>query len=202
MHSQAHQDLALIRRVMDETRREVNDRGKHFLIWGVLTSIGLAATYLAVTGRLNLNPATAWIAVLVVGWAASMTVGWMDGRRARVVTLGRRLLTAVWVSTAVTLTATAIGGMFGSVLPVNALPGVLAVIVAAPMLVTALLTGEAWLHWVAAGWWIGGGVMLFVPGVYTLLLMTAMSVVLMAGPGVILYGRSRRAPLAPEPIEG
>ena len=42
----------------------------------------------------------------------------------------------------------------------------------------AYLTGEAWLHWVAAGWWIGGGLMLFVPGVYTLLLMTAMSIVL------------------------
>jgi hypothetical protein len=102
----------------------------------------------------------------------------------------------------VTLTVIAVGGMFGDVLAEHALSGVLAAVIAAPMLVTALLTGESWLGWVAAGWWIGGGVMLFVPGIYVLLLMTAMSLLLMALPGAVLYARSRRAGLAPEPTRG
>ena len=55
-----------------------------------------------------------------------------------------------------------------------------------------LLTGERWLAWVAVGWWVGGSVMLYAPGVYTLLLMSAMAVLLMAVPGLVLYVGSRR----------
>lgn len=139
---------------------------------------------------------------LSIGWTASLAEGWVDGRRARVATLGRRLLSAVWIATAITLTLVALAGMFGDVLDPRALSGVLAAIIAAPILVTALLTGESWLRFVAAAWWLGGGVMLFVPGVYALLLMGAMSLLLMALPGVVLYARSRRGGLVPERTQG
>ena len=201
MRHQAELDLALIRRVMDETRQEVVDRGKHFIIWGLVTAVGLAVTYQAITGPLTVNPATVWVVLLALGWAASLAVGWADSRRARVTTLGRRLLSAVWVATAVTLTLTGLAGMFGDVLDPRALSGVLAAIIAAPILVTALLTGESWLRAVAAAWWLGGGVMLFVPGIYAILLMAAMALLLMALPGVVLYVRSRRPAFTAEPIE-
>ena len=195
------QDLALIRKIMDETRQEVVDRGKHFIIWGLITAAGLAVTYQAATGSLAVNPAIVWAVLLAIGWAASLTIGWIDGRRARVTTLGRRLLSAVWVSTAVTLTLTGMAGMFGEVLDQRALAGVLSAILAAPILVTAMLTGESWLRAVAGAWWVGAAVMLFVPGIYALLLLGAMALLLMALPGVVLYVRSRRPAYTAEPIE-
>lgn len=195
------QDLALIRRIMDETRQEAVDRGKHFIIWGLVTAVGLAVTYQAITGALAVNPAIVWTVLLAIGWAASLTIGWIDGRRARVTTLGRRLLSAVWISTAVTLTLTGMAGMFGEVLDARALSGVLSAILAAPILVTALLTGESWLRAVAGAWWVGAAVMLFVPGIYALLLLAVMALLLMALPGVVLYVRSRRPAYTAEPIE-
>lgn len=201
MDRHAAQDLALIRKIMEETRQEAVDRGKHFIIWGLITAAGLAVTHQAITGPLTVNPALVWAVLLALGWAASLTIGWIDGRRARVTTLGRRLLSAVWISTAVTLTLTGMAGLLGEVLDPRALSGVLAAILAAPILVTAMLTGESWLKAVAGAWWLGAGVMLFVPGIYAILLMAVMALLLMALPGVVLYVRSRRPGYTAEPIE-
>lgn len=190
MDDAAREDLALIRRIMEETRQEVTERGRHLVIWGGISTAGLLATWWAALGRGGVDPVVVWAALLVVGWAMSLYVGWRDGRRARVRTAGRRLLSAVWLTAAVTLTLVGVAGMFGDVLGHRALPGVLSAILAMAIWLTALLTRERWLSWVAGGWWVGGAVMLFVPGVYALPLMAAMALLLMVGPGAVLNARA------------
>lgn len=198
MTHRPEEDLAVIRRWMEDTRREVVDRGKHLLIWGIISVVGLSATYAFLVDALPWDPRWVWGLLLAAGWAASMIVGWRDGRGARVSSLGRRLLSNVWVGLGVTLTLVGVAGIFGGVVSHLALPGLLSVVLAGGFMATSLLVDERWLAWVAVGWWVGGGVMLFVPGVYTLLLMAGMSLLLMVGPGVVLYGRSRSGPAAPE----
>lgn len=187
----AREDLAVIRQLMEETRREVVDGGRHFVIWGLVATVGLVSTYLAALGRPLLDPRWVWVGLLAVGWTASVVVGLRDDRRARVRTAGRRILSVVWVSVAVTMTLIGVAGMFGEVVSDRSLAGLLSVVIAAPVLVTAQLTGERWLMAVAAGWWLGGGVMLFVPGLYALPLMASMALLLLAVPGLVLGARSR-----------
>lgn len=191
MVSTAHEDLALIRRMMEETRREVVERGRHFMIWGAVSSLGCLLTWLSLRGARLPNPGWMWMALLAAGWLASMLVGLRESRTQRVRTLGARVVAALWISTGVTLTLIGlsgiVGGAFGDVSP----SGLIAVVIGAPMLVTAILTGESWLGWVAGGWWAGGTFSLFVPGPNTLLLLAAMTLLLMAVPGGVLYARAR-----------
>ncbi len=190
----AREDLEMIRQLMEDGRREVVDRGKHFIIWGVVSAIGAVLTYafVAAGGATYPHPGLVWSALLVVGWGSSAWVGWRDGRSPRVRTLARRLMTGVWVASAVSLTLLGLAGMWGGVLSDVALPGVMSAVIGAPVLVTMVLTGERWLGLVAAGWWLGGGVMLFLSGPYSLLLMAAMAVLLLVVPGVVLNGAARR----------
>lgn len=194
MRTRAEEDLATIRRLLEEGRQAVVDRGLHFMIWGAVPASGLVATYVKASTGAGPDPRWVWAALLVVGWMLSFVVGWRAGRGARVSTLASRLLTATWVSAGVSLTLIALAGMFSGLVGAPALPGLLAAVIGAPILTTSLLTGQRWLAWVAAGWWIGGGVMLFVPGIYSLLLMAVMAVVLMMVPGAVLWVRSRRSP--------
>lgn len=194
----ARKDLALIRQLMEDSRREVVDRGKHFIIWGLVPAVGALLTYAYATGGALPDPALVWGALLVVGWLASLTVGWRDSRRARVKTTARRLLSGLWVSAAVSLTLVGVAGIFGRVLDPVALPGVLSTLIAAPVLVTMLLTGERWLGLVAIGWWVGGALMLFAPGRYTLLILATMAFVLLTVPGMILNRKARQRGPAPE----
>lgn len=198
MERDAREDLALIRRVMEESRRAVVDRGMHFIIWGTLPALGMVATYVRVATGEGPNPLWAWIAVLVLSWSASMVVGWREGRRAPVKTLAYRLLTAMWVSVGVSLTIVGIAGMFGPMIPTGALAGLVATMLAPAVLVAGLLTQQPWLGWVAVGWWTGAAVMLFFPGLYILLLMAVMSVLLLALPGALLMRRASR----PRPQQG
>jgi hypothetical protein len=190
----AREDLEMIRRLMEDGRREVVDRGKHFIIWGVISAVGAALTYAFVVaeGAIYPQPALVWSGLLVAGWSASAWVGWRDGRSPRVKTLARRLMTGVWVASAISLTLLGLAGIWGGILSHVALPGVMSAVVGAPVLVTMVLTGERWLGLVAGGWWLGGAVMLFLSGPYSLLLMAAMSVLLLAVPGVVLNGAARR----------
>lgn len=188
----AQQDLALIRQLMDDSRREVVDRGKHFIIWGTVPAVGALLTYAYANGAAVPDPTLVWGALLILGWLASFVVGWRDSRRARVSTTARRLLSGLWVSAAVSLTLLGLAGMFGPALDGRALPGVLSAVIAAPVLVTMLLTGERWLGLVAVGWWVGGALMLFAPGRYSLLVLAVMSLVLLAVPGIILNAKARQ----------
>lgn len=188
----AHHDLALIRQLMEDSRREVVDRGKHFIIWGLVAAVGALLTYAYADGAAVPDPTLVWGALLVTGWLASFVVGWRDSRRARVSTTASRLLSGVWVSAAVSLTLLGLAGMFGPALDHRALPGVLSAVIAAPVLVTMLLTGERWLGLVAVGWWVGGALMLFASGRHNLLVLAAMAFVLLAVPGIVLNAKARQ----------
>lgn len=191
MDDRAREDIALVRRMMEESRTAVVDRGKHFMIWGLVPTVGLLFTYARLTGSPGPDPRWIWAGLLIVGWAASLTVGLIDGRRAQVGTLSRRLLSVTWIATGISMTTIGLAGLFGPVVSGEAISGLLAAILGAPVFVTAMLTGEHWLRWIAVGWWAGGTVMLYQPGLYTLLLMAGMMFLLLAVPGAVLFARAR-----------
>ncbi|MGH7481137.1 MAG: hypothetical protein ACRELV_03205 [Longimicrobiales bacterium] len=188
---QAHDDLATIRKLMEDSQGLVLDKGQHFILWGALSAGGLVATWLAATGAVALRVDLLWIALLALGWAGSFAFGVREGRRGRVSSVGRRLLSAVWVSCGVALTLVAVAGIWGPAVPVYALPGVLSVVIGLGFAATSALTGMGGMRYLAALWWAGAAWMLFAPGVYTLLLLAAMAVLLQVVPGVALYRRAR-----------
>lgn len=187
-----HDDLAAIRRLMEDSQAAAADDGRHFLLWGTLTAAGLFGTYAAVKGALAIDPRWMWGVLLAIGWIGSFWLGIRGARGTRVTTLGRRLLTVVWVACGVTLTLIAAAGLLGGAIDPRALSGLVSVVIGGPFLATAALTGERWLAGVAAAWWLAGAVMLFVPGLYTLPLLAAMALAFQVAPGAVLYRRWRR----------
>lgn len=192
----AQQDLAVIRRLMEESQTAVAEDGRYFLLWGVLCALGLLGTWAAVLGALALDPLWLWATLVGLGWIGSFWMGVRSGRRARVRGLGGRLIAVVWFACGVTLTLIAAAGLLGGVVPVQALSGLVAVVLAGGFLASAALTGQRWLGAIAAAWWLGGGVMLFFPGLYTLPLLAAMAIALQVVPGLVLRRQARRRPVA------
>lgn len=196
----AQEDLAMIRRLMEDSRREIVDRGRHFLVWGVIGALGSLLTYGHAVQWSSFSPGWLWLGLMALGWTASTLIALRETRAARVQTAARRLLSVVSIASAVTITLVALAGMFGGLVAVETLPGLLSVVIGVPVLVAGALAGEGWLQLVGVGWWVGGGIMLFAGGLYSLLLMSAMSLVLMAVPGGVLYAKSRGTRPPPEPI--
>lgn len=190
MENDAREDLAMIRRLMSESRRTVDAGGPHYLIWGVLITAALVGTWAHQTGRLATQPVWIWSVAVGLGWILSMIVGIRGGRRAEVRTAGGRIMAGIWVGTGVTLTLAGFLGTGSGTLTGDAMLGLTASLIGSALFASSFVLRPTPYRWLAVGWW-AGAVPLFLwrdPGAQ--LLLAGMTVAFMLVPGVwLLLGR-------------
>ena len=191
--TQAREDLAAIRRLMEDGQRVVNSAGPHFVAWGLLTSAALAATYLlAERGETRLITWT-WAVAVGLGWLASLALTFAEGRRERVRCATGRILGGMWTGTGVSLMLLGFAAPAGGGLSTDAITGVLAAVMGGGFLATGLLVGSRWMQAAALGWWAGALYMLLAPGRSGLLVTAALVLLLQTLPGIWLTLQARRA---------
>ena len=189
---QSADDIAAIRRMMDEAQHTIDDNGKYFVVWGTLTVAGLVATYLTVTRQAPLR--TLWIA-----WAVLVALGWLtrlrwvrhDEARAKARTVASTMVAESWAATGIALTILVFAGATSGTIPPQAVPGVACALIGAGSFASAHVYRQLPLRAIAIAWWIGAVVMLVRPGTYTILLMAAMVLALLIAPGLLLWTRAR-----------
>ncbi|HWK89757.1 MAG TPA: hypothetical protein VNP72_07170 [Longimicrobium sp.] len=191
--TQAREDLAAIRRLMEGGQRVVNHAGPHFVAWGLLTSAALVLTY--VLGRDGDARLISWMwaAAVGLGWLASIGLTVSGVRRAPVSSASGRLLGGLWIGTGVTLTLLGFAGPAGGALHWSGLTGVLAAVLGTGFFATGLVAGSRWIQAAGGAWWAGSLFMLLWPGPHGLLVTAALTLVLQTIPGLVLMLRARRA---------
>lgn len=190
--TQAREDLAAIRRLMEDGQRVVDSAGPHFVAWGVLTSVALVATYV-LGGRGDTRAITwTWVAAVALGWLASLALTIAEGRRERVRSATSRILGGTWTGTGVTMMLLGFAAPAGGGVDVASITGVLAAVLGGGFFATGLLVGSGWMRGAAILWWAGALAMLLWPGPHGLLLTAALVLLLQALPGLWLTLRARR----------
>ena len=191
--TQAREDLAAIRRLMEDGRAVVNTAGPHFVAWGLLTSAALAATYV-LAGRGDARLVTAaWVVAVALGWVASAALTVAEGRRERVRSATGRLLGGVWAGTGITMMLLGFAAPAGGGVATWAIVGILAAVMGGGFFATGLLVGSRWMQAAAAAWWAGALGMLLWPGRHGLLVTAGLVLVLQTLPGCWMMLRARRA---------
>ncbi|MBV9045536.1 MAG: hypothetical protein JO294_10460, partial [Alphaproteobacteria bacterium] len=66
------EDIAFIRRTMEQGRRVAITWGAYTLVWGIAIAIGYFGTYARVRGFWIFNTAWLWTACIVLPWAYSL----------------------------------------------------------------------------------------------------------------------------------
>jgi hypothetical protein len=193
LQTQAREDLAIIRRLMEDGNRVVNTAGPHFVAWGVLTSAALVATYvLGIRG--DVRPITwVWIIAIGLGWISSLAMMMAYGRRERVRSATARILGGTWTGVGVTLMLLGFAGPAGGGVRPEAITAVLAPVLGSGFFGTGLLLGSRWMQGAAGVWWAGALFMLLWPGPHGLLVTAGLVLVLQTLPGIWLMLRARRA---------
>ncbi|MRR09136.1 hypothetical protein EG831_03420, partial [bacterium] len=70
----AQQELAFIRKVIEDSRTTMIDNGYEYIVWGAIVALGMFATY-----ALDRLHASAWAAggwIYLALWIAVMGAGW------------------------------------------------------------------------------------------------------------------------------
>ncbi len=195
----AQQELAFIRKVIQDSRRVAVDNGVDYIVWGVLVSLGMFATIglelLRVTGAAYL---LLWIAVMGGGWVFSLVRHLRERSTERVRTMAGAILNALWLACGIVIMILIfIGGPMLRQSPSPAIAAVLGI----GFLVSGVLLDFVYFKVSAACWWAGSAAMFYLESPWArpvhprfhadMLLFAVMMILFQVVPGIILYRRWR-----------
>lgn len=181
-------DLAAIRTLMTDSQRLVQGTWWYQLVWGLLITLGLVATWFGEqSGRYGLIGA-AWVALVVIGWTASFVRGRHEASEAKVRNAASRAFSGIWIGLGVALTMVGMVSIPAGAVAPDGLPGVLAILLGAGYFATGFVSGLRGLIVVSIGWWLGGGALLFFQGPSAILGLAVLTVFLEIAPALVLRG--------------
>ncbi len=180
-------ELAFIRKVMQDSRRTAVDNGMNYIFWGVWASLGAIASYISSVYQWKIG-LYLWGGVISVGWVISWLIVRRGRQKAGTTSLANNVLGAVWMGCGI---AMSLIGFVGSMTVLGTgITGVLSIITGTGFYISGLVYGSLWLRYYAAiGWWLGGVLMFCFPGRHVILMLAAEMLLFQLVPGVILYRR-------------
>ena len=195
IEEQARQDIAFIRRAIEEGSAYATGCSPDMLVWGIAVAIGYLGTYGFIRGWSPIMPNALWAACIGLPWLYSL-------RRQLARLLGgappergpmAQALSMLWLGCGVLLTTLAIACVWGGDSREGWFEAVVAGVLGTAFFASSWLANLPWLRWVAIAWWIGElAVFASRHNPETLLLSAALMLALLAGPGLVLLTRGGR----------
>jgi len=190
-------DLAFLRKVVEQGRAAAKISGGHLLVWGAL----IAAAYLFNYWVAVVRQSDYWLmgagyaAMILLGWTGSAYLGWRAGRDGGATTIDVRIYAIIFACAGAALTVFAVGGSLSPTLHPNAIMVVGALMAGLCFLATGLLSRTRWIAAVGVLWMAASiGLLVLMDREIVLLVGAALWLALMAGPGAALTLEARRTP--------
>jgi hypothetical protein len=195
-------EIAFIRRAIEEGRGYATNWSSDMLVWGVLVAAAALGNYATIRGWWAIDPYWLWTACVALGWIyclrrslSRLLPGSPKPPLARPMV---RALQMLWLGCGIFLTTLYVAVCHTGALQSGGwLGAVCAGVMGIGFFTSASLANLAWMRWVAVGWWLGE------IAIYTLRdqnevlpLIAVLWLLLLAVPGFVLL-RSRGAPAAP-----
>jgi hypothetical protein len=191
---QVREDIAFIRRAVEEGGAYATAYGPSLLVWGVLVALGYLATYAFVRGWSPIAPHLIWAGCFGLGWFYSLRPLFrrivVGGKSFRTRGPMAQALAMLWLGCGTFLTILAIAAMTTGDIREGWFDAVAAGVLGIAFFVSAWLSNLPWLRWIAVAWWIGE-IAIFVMrhDAAKLPLGAVLMLVLLAGPGLLLMRR-------------
>ena len=198
----AQEELAFIRKVMEDSRTSFADNGKPKLVWGAIVALGMLYTYAQALAQSDLYVGWMWLAISAFGWGY---IFWEDKQRdktTRVRTQTGKIIGAIWGSCGFSI-GLVIALAFGTryfdidmIMHPLALCPLTAIIVGIAYYLDGTIRVVPWVRNISYAWWASAVLMFFWPTVHVLLIYSIMIIAFQVIPGIVLYRRSLKAVIA------
>jgi hypothetical protein len=187
-------EIAFIRRTIEEGRRHVGTWSADMLVWGIAVAAGYFGTYATVRRLWTVDPDWLWAVCIVLPWIYSLRgvlrrlLADKSDRAARPPMI--RALSMLWFACGIFLTTHGTAASLAGDMRQGWFSAVSAGTMGIGFFASSFLCNLAWMRWVAVAWWIGE------LATYALrhrpeglLLAGALMLLLLAVPGIMLLRR-------------
>jgi hypothetical protein len=185
--NRAETELAVIKKIMEDSRQAVMYNGIHFIFWGILVSTCLIINYLMLITHTYVDKiGMLWAIMMPAGAVVDVIIGRRLERRQTATTFAARLLGALWTASGIAMFMFGfLGPMSGAYKAIFISP-VISVMLGVSYFTSGSIQQLSWLKNIAFGWWAGAAVMFIFPGMHTLLIFALMMISLQVLPGILI----------------
>jgi hypothetical protein len=189
------EDLAFIRKIMDESSSFAEAGGEQFVIWGGVTGAGMLITWAIASRWLPGSGQTIWAVWFVALAAGFLLSGWRSRRKSRapVSSQVNRQIGAVWFALGMPMLLLFFVGQTYEVLRPMAIPATAAALLGTGIYLTGTLARIPWLRNLAFVWWVASIGLMIVRGPVVFLVYGVLVIALYVLPGLKLCQMARRA---------
>jgi len=195
VEDRAREDIALIRRAIEEGVAYTTACSPDMLVWGVAVALGYLHTYAFIRGWSAMQPNAAWAICIGLPWIYSLRrqirtlFGSAPPPRGPVA----QALGMLWLGCGVFLTIMGVAAIATGAIREGWFGAVVAGVMGIAFYASAWMTNLAWLRWVAVAWWVGEiAIFALRHQAEVLPLSAALMLILLAGPGLVLLRRGAR----------
>lgn len=191
--TQAEQELAEIKRIMEDSRRIMVDDGTGFIIWGSLVAVGLISSYLSVLQYISWKiTSIAWFVLIGSGWVITFLQLRKEKKEQKAVSFAEKVAGAIWGSAGVTMTIIGFVGSYTGLVKGMGISPLMASVLAAAFFVSGVIYNDKVFRYLSFGWWAGALVMFFWYSPHTLLLFALMIIFMQVLPGYLMYNKWKK----------
>lgn len=191
--NKAEEELSFIKKIMEDSRKVTLDNGIGFIMWGVISLLGIGLMYISHYARLGINSAYIWVVLFGIGIVHLLYTIRRDQKRDKVKTFAGSILGAVWVSCTVCSLFVLTLPLFMDVEPGRLLLTAIVFICGIGYYVSGFILRYKWIKINAFIWWAVGFLNAAVefPHSQTLFLCSLL-LFFQIIPGMILYSKWKK----------
>ncbi len=190
---QAEEELSLIRKIMDDSRKSIIDNGWHYIYWGVIVTCTLIVNYLMI---LNHAPGKSqgmlWFITMVSASVIETIITRRMQKKTKVRTFAGKLLSSLWSVSGICMFMLGfVGTITGAYDPIYIFP-LISMVLGLAYYVSGAIQQVKWLSWISIFWWAGSVLLFVFPSVHSVLIFAGMMICFQVIPGVLLFIRARK----------
>lgn len=187
-----HSEILYIKNVMEESRRSLVENGVGYIIWGILTVIGLVFNYLRLIDVTSFNPLFTWLAVIGIGWIITFISVKREKKMQKASSLGNQVLGGVWLSAGFVMTTIGLLGMLSKTIPGYAIIPLICCVLSIAFYVSGIVYKENLIKLSGLGWWLAAITFFLWHSIHSLLVFAILMLALQVLPGFYFYKKWKK----------
>jgi hypothetical protein len=194
----AIEDIAYIKKILEETQQKVVENGSMLILWGIIIVIGQTLTYtlikLVESGKYvgdYCGVTVLWGVLFFAGWIVSFLKFRKQSNRKGSGSFVQRTFRSVWASSCIGIAIFLFTSLLTGNLDGNLINPIISVFIGGSYFICANLFEQFWFKILACGWWCGAIIMFVFPGLHSFLIFSILVVSFLIIPGIVLYRKSR-----------